>query len=147
MGAIVVMVMVVCLVGFSFWGLGGLGVNVWFLASVLAVLSGFSHVSWEGWLMLAMANVGGILVLTVYASSTDGFHNKLSSPLVLMGGVLVIWFTLSLGSSSEGVSLGDGLVYSSCSWLTMSVSGLMLIYVMVVYNCLLYSGEGALRTL
>nr|YP_010258314.1 NADH dehydrogenase subunit 6 [Pomphorhynchus bulbocolli]AFJ54186.1 NADH dehydrogenase subunit 6 [Pomphorhynchus bulbocolli] len=147
MGVIVVMGMALCLVGFSYWGLGGLGVNMWFLSSVLVVLFGFSHVSWEGWLMLAMANVGGILVLTVYASSTDGFHNKLSSPLVLMGGVFVIWFTLGLGPSSEGVCLGDSLVYSSCSWLTMTVSGLMLIYVMVVCNCLLYSGEGALRTL
>nr|WKY96611.1 NADH dehydrogenase subunit 6 [Longicollum sp. (in: thorny-headed worms)] len=57
--------------GASWSGFSGLGANMWMMVSLASVLSAFSHLGWEGWYVLAMVNVWGILVLMVYTKSMD----------------------------------------------------------------------------
>nr|YP_010269810.1 NADH dehydrogenase subunit 6 [Pomphorhynchus laevis]AFI44244.1 NADH dehydrogenase subunit 6 [Pomphorhynchus laevis] len=125
-------------------GYGGLAMNLWLIVGLLSVLWGFGHTSWEGWIMLSMVNVGGILVLMVYASSTDGYNKYITPPMYLGVGFVTLLYLFGV-SASEPNHVSESLVYTESTGVLLMMSGLFLVLAMVVCNRMLGVGSGYLR--
>nr|AFJ54198.1 NADH dehydrogenase subunit 6 [Pomphorhynchus sp. TP-2012] len=134
----------ILLMGVSIKGYGGLAMNLWVIVGLAAVLWGFGHTSWEGWILLAMVNVGGILVLMIYASSTDGYNKIITDPKILSVGFFAILYLYGV-SSLEPTLTPKTLVYTGGSGVLLLLSGVFLVLVMIACNRMLGAGGGYLR--
>lgn len=109
-----------------------------------AVLWGFGHTRWEGWILLSMVNVGGILVLMIYARSTDGYNKIITSPSLLGVGFFVVLYLYGV-REREPTLTPETIVYTGRSGVLLLLSGVFLVLAIVACNRILGVGSGHLR--